>query len=624
MRCPKCSFISFDDLTNCAKCSNDLAAIAQELHGTCTETMLPFFLSSVVQSPEPEDQTFSESQALPSIDDTDINFDETMDGDLSVPEETDQTLTDFDDSMEISEDDISLELGDIMPIDLDQLDQPGPFGDDLEDDDLTEWSADSQTGETTSLEEIDFNLGDDFGDQSSEFDATEILKTGQAEEGGDFDATGDFDQSIDLNLSGDFEGLDFDDTTIFTPSAEDAEQLNFDDTLSARDSFPLDEEFTSSLSDELPDLDVDQDRTEVLELDDSLFDELEETQIVQPVSEPELSGESEEPPAAAAGLESPAEAGEFRADDNLSEDGILLLDEEAGGASSPADDLSSEIEPAGYPELEDDMLEEFEPALVEKGAIDEIVAASQPGPDSTAFDLDDTGTDFGLEGDAEEFRADDTLSDDLGFALDEELEVIPAGEAAPDPVDAAASESFGSDDTILEELEAAKGAKKEQAADFPTDIGFGVETADFALEAEWDAEEDSPGPEDADRLGDELLATMDEELDFDPAELATGQDESGFSGGQVSEQERLGDEFVAGPSPALGLEDIDLSDLVADYGQGSEDTPADSDGDDAVLSASLTEEVDRKPGGELRRFDEDIPEFEVVEDDDEEGPPDLP
>ena len=112
MRCPKCKFISFDDLSSCAKCSNDLSALSQDLAGTCADGRVPFFLSSVVQAPEYEEDSFSDSQALPPIDDTDINLDDTGTGQFGIA----------DASIEVSGDDVALELGDVMPVDMDQID----------------------------------------------------------------------------------------------------------------------------------------------------------------------------------------------------------------------------------------------------------------------------------------------------------------------------------------------------------------------------------------------------------------------------------------------------------------------------------------------------------------------
>jgi hypothetical protein len=44
MRCPKCGFISFDQLPKCVKCGKDYSGIAQLLHGTAFSVTAPLFL----------------------------------------------------------------------------------------------------------------------------------------------------------------------------------------------------------------------------------------------------------------------------------------------------------------------------------------------------------------------------------------------------------------------------------------------------------------------------------------------------------------------------------------------------------------------------------------------------
>jgi hypothetical protein len=49
MLCPKCGFISFDHLSLCAKCQNDLSGIGEELHGTAADVASRFFLGALVK-----------------------------------------------------------------------------------------------------------------------------------------------------------------------------------------------------------------------------------------------------------------------------------------------------------------------------------------------------------------------------------------------------------------------------------------------------------------------------------------------------------------------------------------------------------------------------------------------
>ncbi|MEA3547495.1 MAG: hypothetical protein U9R66_07510 [Thermodesulfobacteriota bacterium] len=48
MRCPKCGFISFDQMKSCSKCAHDVSNVMGELKGTALQTQFSFFLGSVV------------------------------------------------------------------------------------------------------------------------------------------------------------------------------------------------------------------------------------------------------------------------------------------------------------------------------------------------------------------------------------------------------------------------------------------------------------------------------------------------------------------------------------------------------------------------------------------------
>jgi len=54
MRCPKCSFISFDVLETCVKCGKKISAAAEELKGTVASVTPPPFLKFDFAEPEPE------------------------------------------------------------------------------------------------------------------------------------------------------------------------------------------------------------------------------------------------------------------------------------------------------------------------------------------------------------------------------------------------------------------------------------------------------------------------------------------------------------------------------------------------------------------------------------------
>jgi len=138
------------------------------LQGTCTETNLGFFLAPAIQTPDyADEESFSESQALPPIDDGEINFDDTQTG--NIPFNIDDSLAlNLDESIEVSEDDVAIELGEIMPIDLDQLDSTQLIKDaDLE--------STSSFDLDTSKEDVDLDLTGAFSDDSVELDLGDAL-----------------------------------------------------------------------------------------------------------------------------------------------------------------------------------------------------------------------------------------------------------------------------------------------------------------------------------------------------------------------------------------------------------------------------------------------------------------
>ena len=54
MRCPKCSFISFDLVENCAKCGKSVSKAAEELQGTVASIAPPGFLRFDFEEKAPE------------------------------------------------------------------------------------------------------------------------------------------------------------------------------------------------------------------------------------------------------------------------------------------------------------------------------------------------------------------------------------------------------------------------------------------------------------------------------------------------------------------------------------------------------------------------------------------
>lgn len=60
MRCPKCSFISFDFQETCVKCGKNISAASEELHGTVASNAPPDFLKDVFAEAEAEETTVEE------------------------------------------------------------------------------------------------------------------------------------------------------------------------------------------------------------------------------------------------------------------------------------------------------------------------------------------------------------------------------------------------------------------------------------------------------------------------------------------------------------------------------------------------------------------------------------
>lgn len=179
MRCTKCSFISFDDLSACAKCSNDLLHLSKELNGTCVEARQEFFLGTAIQAGSLSEGDFSDSLALPPIDHSSVNFDDTNTSRFpSLAASTgDVSGLGFDDSLSFAaEDDVSIELGDIMPLDFDQLDSLSISSDsslettDALDIDNISFGMDKASSLVDSTNsEIDFDLTEAFDDSGSNF-----------------------------------------------------------------------------------------------------------------------------------------------------------------------------------------------------------------------------------------------------------------------------------------------------------------------------------------------------------------------------------------------------------------------------------------------------------------------
>jgi len=67
MRCPKCSFTSFDHLVTCEKCGRDLTEIVGQVHGTSLKVESPLFLRPALKVPAAE-ETFDVAGGIEDVD----------------------------------------------------------------------------------------------------------------------------------------------------------------------------------------------------------------------------------------------------------------------------------------------------------------------------------------------------------------------------------------------------------------------------------------------------------------------------------------------------------------------------------------------------------------------------
>ncbi len=133
MRCPKCSYISFDKVTSCVKCSTDVTEVAHALNGTAFKPLGTFYLGSLL--PDYAAAFVQDTQvddfAMDAGDDLEISVDAAEDfgavpdlpGDV-LPEEdfsfgAEEELADF------GGEDISFDDHDLSGVDLTGFEESG-------------------------------------------------------------------------------------------------------------------------------------------------------------------------------------------------------------------------------------------------------------------------------------------------------------------------------------------------------------------------------------------------------------------------------------------------------------------------------------------------------------------
>jgi hypothetical protein len=172
MRCPKCSYISFDKVTSCVKCSADVTEVAHALNGTAFKPLGTFYLGTLIPDYAatfaPEELT--EDFAMDSgSDDLDISMDAIGDfGEVpDLPGDIDMGDEDFslagEDIPDFGGDDISLDDHDIPDMDLSSFEaeagHEGEVAEDVGFDDVPEFDL----GGVEFEEEADLEMaGDDL------------------------------------------------------------------------------------------------------------------------------------------------------------------------------------------------------------------------------------------------------------------------------------------------------------------------------------------------------------------------------------------------------------------------------------------------------------------------------
>lgn len=188
MRCPKCSYISFDKVTSCVNCATDVTEIAHALNGTAFKSLGTFYLGTLIPDYAPafgSDQVAEEYSFESGADDLDISM-ETMDDFGDVPDlPGDFSDRDFaaagSDLADFEEEEISLEGHEVPDMDLSSFETETS---EMDDEDKTVVYADADAmpefdlggmefeedvdlefaaegGATPDLSDIDLSLGED-------------------------------------------------------------------------------------------------------------------------------------------------------------------------------------------------------------------------------------------------------------------------------------------------------------------------------------------------------------------------------------------------------------------------------------------------------------------------------
>ncbi|PID76309.1 MAG: hypothetical protein CSB24_07270 [Deltaproteobacteria bacterium] len=194
MRCPKCGYISFDQLETCLKCNKKIKKASDELHGTVANVVAPVFLRFENAKSEDEklDQYFENETDMDAIE---PDLDIMVDSDAEKEEAKAEEVPEFDETAEEDED---------VSIDFNQF----------EDADIEESLIDDSAIDELATDEIpDMELPDELADLS------DLAGSEQENAEESIDTFADLGDDLDLSL--DLDGDEPDEAPPSVPSAKE-------------------------------------------------------------------------------------------------------------------------------------------------------------------------------------------------------------------------------------------------------------------------------------------------------------------------------------------------------------------------------------------------------------------
>ena len=230
MRCPKCSYISFDQVENCARCGKDVSELSQTLNGAIFNAVAPNYLAPV-EGEESYYQEIAENVeheeiVLGEVDEEEgleIDFDETAEEEVVFASSASEAVESLD-----QEPDIDLDM----------------FADESTGDDELEEIFSGKNIEDEEISDIHFDEDHEEIDFTSSLDK----EVGESE---------DREIEIDLDLFAD----DSADSPVFTSSEEEDGEIDFhfgDDESEDKDKDVSSDSKIYDLELDLGDLDLDE------------------------------------------------------------------------------------------------------------------------------------------------------------------------------------------------------------------------------------------------------------------------------------------------------------------------------------------------------------------------------